>query len=268
MYQSVMAKRQQTGSSGTGFAFVLVEIKEVHPDKNICVARDVDLNSSYYELGLNKRGETAWPQVGDRWIIDRSLGHWALSAKVTDTEAPKFTGNFSTMDPDLLRLATLLKGLGLIQDDTTAGTVPAVTGSKAQITPAVQQIISILDARGVLDDQTTAATVTPEVWHDAVLETGWTPWTTGTRPRYKLNYDNTVTIEGRAIPPGSVASGDLMFTMDSGFAPPVTKYFTTMIGNGVVGNVAVGTDGTLKIFDFGSNTVARVLFHFRYSKLS
>lgn len=268
MYQSVLAKRQQTGSSGTGFAFVLVEIKEVHADTNICLVQDVDNNASYYQVGLNKRGETAWPQVGERWIIDRSMGHWMLQCKVTETSAPVFTGNFVTMDADLLRLVTVLSGLGLIQDGTTTGAVPVVTGSKEQITPAVQQIISILDARGVLDDQTTAATVTPEVWHDAVLETGWTPWTTAVRPRYKLNYDNTVSIEGRAIPPAGVVSGDLIFTMDPGFAPPVNKYFTTMIGNGVVGNLIVSTDSTVKIFDFGANTVARMLFHFRYSKLA
>lgn len=267
MYQSVMAKRQGSGSSGTGFAFVLVEIMEVHADKNICLARDVDLNSSYYQLGLNKRGETAWPQVGDQWVIDRSLGHWALSAKVTDTEAPEFTGNFSTMDADLLRLLTILKGLGLVRDGTTAGTVPAVTGSRAQISPAVQQILTILDARSILDDQTTAATVVPEVWHDATLATGWTAFTTAVRPRYKLNYDNTVSIEGRVVPPGTVVAGDTMFTINTSYAPPVAKYFTTMVANGIAGNAIVSPDGSVKIWDFGSNTVIRALCHFRYSLL-
>lgn len=268
MYQSVMAKQQQTGSSGTGFAFAVVEIRELHPDKNICLAQDLN-TSDQYQLGLNKRGETAWPQIGDRWVIDRSMGHWMLQCKVTDYEAPTFTGNYSTMDADLLRLLTVFQGLGLVQDGTTAGTVPSVTGSRAQITPALQQVLAILDARGILNDLTTPAVVTPEVWVTPTLETGWTNYTTsGTQVRYKLNYDNTVTIEGRAVPPGSVSNGALMFTLDSNYAPPVTKYFTTMVANGVAGDVVISPDGSVKLWDFGATTPVRVLFHFRFSRLA
>jgi hypothetical protein len=267
MYQSVMAKRQGIGSSGTGFAFVLAEIKELLPDRNICLAMDLQ-TGDYYEVGLNKRGETAWPQVGDRWILDRSMGHWALQTKVTDVSAPVFTGNASTMDPDLLRLALLLKGLGLIQDGTATGSVPAVTGSKAQIRPEIQQIITILADRGILSDQTTAAPVPVDTWVTPTLTTGWTPYAPDRAPRYKLNYDNTVTIEGRAVPPGgTIANGTTMFTVDPPYRPPMQKYFTTMIADGVCGNIAVGTDGSVKLWDFGATTPVRVLFHCRYSLL-
>jgi uncharacterized membrane protein len=267
MYQSVLAKRQGTGSSGTGFAFVLVDIKEVHPDTNICLARDVDNNASYYQLGLNKRGETAWPQVGEQWIIDRSMGHWMLQCKVTDTQAPVFTGNFSAMDADLLRLVTIFQGMGLIQDGTTAGTVPSVTGSRAQISPAVQQIISILDAKGILNDATTAPTVAVDTWITPTLAAGWTPFAAGVAPRFKLNYDNTVTVEGRAVPPGTVTAGDLVFTIDAGFQPPVSKYFTTMVANSAVGNLIFGADRSVRIWDFGATTVTRLLMQCRYSLL-
>jgi len=264
MYQSVMAKRQGIGSSGTGFAFVLAEIKEVHPDTNICVAEDIQTGDQY-QVGLNKRGETAWPQVGDRWVLDRSLGHWALRSKVTDTQAPVFTGNFSTMDPDVLRLASLLKGLGLIQDGTTSGTVPAITGSRAQIRPEVQQIISILAARGILNDQTTPATTTPGVWVDAAISSGWTAYASDVRPRCMLNYDNTVSVEGRLVPPATVANGATMMTLPVGYRPPVGKFFTSIVNtSGGSGTVMFYPDGTVKLWDF-SGTPTTVLFNFRYS---
>lgn len=266
MYQSVMAKRQGIGSSGTGFAFVLAEIKELRPEQNICLAKDLQ-TGDMYDVGLNKRGETAWPQLGDKWLLDRSMGHWMLQSKVTEEEAPAFTGVFSTMDPDVFRLASLLKGLGLITDATVSGTLPVVTGSRAQITPAVQQILSILDARGVLDDQTTAAPFPVDTWQTPTLGSGWTPYTASTAPKYKLNYDNTVTIEGRAIPPATVTAGDLLFTMNAACAPPSTKYSTAMIASGYVGNVIVGTDGTVKIFDIPATpAVSRLLFHIRFSR--
>lgn len=265
MYQSVMAKRQGTGSSGTGFAFVLAEIKELRPEQNICLAKDLQ-TGDVYDVGLNKRGETAWPQLGDKWILDRSMGHWMLQSKVTEEEAPAFTGVFSTMDPDVFRLASLLKGLGLITDATVSGALPVVTGSKSRITPAVQQILSILDARGVLADQTTSAPFPVDVWQTPTLVGGWTPYTVGTTPRYKLNHDNTVSIEGRATPPSTVTAGDLIFTMDPLCSPSVVKYNTTMIASGYVGNIAIGLDGTVKIFDIPATpVVSRLLFHIRFS---
>jgi hypothetical protein len=261
-----MAKRQGIGSSGTGFAFVLAEIKELLPDRNICLAQDLQTGDQY-QVGLNKRGETAWPQVGDQWILDRSMGHWALQSKVSDVQAPVFTGSYNTMDPDLLRLMLIFKGLGLVQDGTTAGTVPVVTGSKAQIRPEVQQIIAILADRGILDDQTTAAAVTPEVWQEVTLTTGWTAYTSITRPRYKLNYDNTVSIEGRVVAPAGVTAGTIIFTLPIGYRPTTSKYFTTLVAPGAPGNLAVAADGTVKIWDFGSATVSMVLIQARFSLL-
>lgn len=266
MYQSVMAKRQGSGSSGVGFAFALTEIKELLPDRNICLAMDLQ-TGDYYEVGLNKRGETAWPQVGDRWILDRSLGHWALQSKVTDVTAPSFTGNLSTMDPDVLRLVMLLKGLGLITDETTTGTTPKITGSKNTIPPQLQQVLTILDDRQILVDSTTAATVPLDVWQEPTLVGGWTGYTSGgdATVKYKRNYDNSVTVEGRATPPVGFVSGEPIFTLLPGFRPLMTKYQSTNCANGVCGTITFGNDGAVRLFDFGSATPTRCLFHMRFS---
>jgi hypothetical protein len=162
MYQSVMAKRQGIGSSGTGFSFVIAVIKEVLPDKNICLAQDQHTGDQY-QVGLNKRGETAWPQVGDQWVLDRSLGHWALRTKITDTQAPKITGTSAGMDADLLQLVGVLSSLGLVQNGLTTGTVPTVTGSRNKMDPAVGTLITILAAKGLLVDNTTAAGALPVI---------------------------------------------------------------------------------------------------------
>lgn len=228
MYQSALAKRVGTGSSGIGFAFVLVKIKELNPEKNICMAMDLQ-TGDHYELGLNKRGETAWPQVGDLWVIDRSMGHWMLRLKVTDREPPVLTGDRSVMDPDLHRLMSILQSLGLIQDGTTASSVD------------------------------------PDVWVTPTLASGWIAFTPAVAPRYKLNRDGTVTIEGRATAPGGVTSGTTIFTLDEGYAPPMVKYDTVLVASGAAGMLSVGTDGAVKLWDFGSATVGRVLFHMRYS---
>jgi uncharacterized membrane protein len=261
-----MAKRVTTGSSGTGFAFAVVQVKEIHADRDLCVVEDLN-TANQQDLCISKRGETAWPQVGDLWLIDRSAGHWMLQIKVTDAKPPSMTGTYSTMDPDLFRLVSLLSGLGLVTDATTAGSLPVVTGSKNVITPVVQSILSILDARGILDDQTTAQTLPVDTWVTPTLAAGWTPFTSLTAPRYKLNYDNTVTIEGRAIPPGGVVAGDLVFTLDVGYQPPTSKYFTAMVANSAVGNLIFSADRSVRIWDFGATTVTRLLMNARYSLL-
>lgn len=123
MFQSVMAQRQGTGSSGVGYAFDLVVIKELLPDKNICLAESMQYGTGY-QLGLDKRGQLAWPQTGDRWIIDRSMGHWALRSKITATSAPVITGSRNTMSATVQSLLDTLGGLGLVDDQTTAQTLP------------------------------------------------------------------------------------------------------------------------------------------------
>ncbi len=267
MYQSVLAKRQGAGTSGTGFYFAVVDIKEVHHDKDLCLAQDLN-TSDQYDLSMSKRGETAWPKVGDRWVIDRSMGHWMLQCKITPSKAPEMTGSYSTMDPDLFRLVSLLDGLGLVTDATTAGTLPAVTGSKNVITPTVQSILSILDARGILDDQTTAETVPIGVWQPVTLLNSFTGYMSGpddVTVRYMRNRDNTITVEGRATPPvAAPANGVLMFTMATGFRPSITKYQTTNVANGVCGTITYGKNGDVQLFDFGATTPTRVLFHARF----
>lgn len=230
MYQSVMAKRQGSGSSGTGFSFVLVEVREVHPDKNICLARDVDNNASYYELGLNKRGETAWPQVGDRWIIDRSMGHWALSAKVTDTQAPEFTGNFAAMDADLLRLVTILKGLGLVKDATTAGTLPV----------GVWQVVG--------DTGKPAFTSPWVVYNDPVSGLYQ-------NPRYILGRDGFVDMEGLAKTTSSVTGTSNIFTLPPGFRPPKHVVFSSLNNGPSTQQLEVLGTGVVRLTGLPAGTV-------------
>lgn len=154
MYQSVMAQRQSIGSSGIGFAFALVTIKDLLPDKNICLAQDQQTGTQY-QLGLDKRGQIAWPQVGDVWVIDRSLGHWALRCKVTGTSAPPLTGDTALMDTATRQVVATLGELGLVSDQTTSGTTPAISGSRSVIATAMQQLLQALDATGLIIDQTT-----------------------------------------------------------------------------------------------------------------
>jgi uncharacterized membrane protein len=266
--QSVMAQTQGGSPSAVGFALRKVVINEVHPESNICLASDTETNETF-QVGLNKRGSSAvWPQPGDGWIIDRSMGHWALKCKITDTQAPTFTGNSTIMNTDLLQMLGILRNMGLVQDGTTEGpapVLPTVTGSRATIRPEVQTIITILANAGILQDLTTPATVVPDVWQEVTLTSGWTAHTTADRPRYKLNYDNTVSIEGRVVAPAGVTSGTSIFTLASGYRPPWSKCDTTMVAVGIPANLTVGTDGTVRIFDFGSITVIMTLFNMRYS---
>lgn len=270
MYQSVMAQRQGTGSSGIGFAFALVTIKEVLPDKNICLAEDKQYGTQY-QLGLDKRGQIVWPQTGDIWIIDRSLGHWALRSKVTGTTAPSYTGFSNLMDSDLYELVQVLAKLGLITDDTGPGVAPAppsVTGSQANVTPIMAEMLSAMDSYGVITDDTTASAVPVDVWQSVVLQNGFTGYTSAgddVTVRYKLNYDNTVTVEGRATPPATTTNGLTMFNIAAGFRPPLVKYQTTNVANGVAGTILFAKTGDVQLYDFGSNTPTRVLFHMRYS---
>lgn len=266
--QSVMAQSQGASPSAVGFALRKVVITEIHPETNICLANDTQTNETF-QLGLNKRGSSSvWPQHGEGWIIDRSLGHWALKCKITDTQAPTFTGNSTIMNTDLLQMLRILKSMGLVQDGTTTGpapVLPTVTGSQATIRPEIQTIITILANAGILQDLTTPATVVPDVWQEVTLTSGWTPDTTADRPRYKLNYDNTVSIEGRVAAPAGVTSGTSIFTLATGYRPPWPKNGTTMVAVGVPANLNVGTDGKVKIYDFGSATVVMTNFNMRYS---
>lgn len=117
MRQSVVGNRVATGSAGVGFAFRLVAVDEVLPSLNICNAHDVK-TGEIVQVGLNKRGRDAWPQVGDQWVLNRSqAGHWMLAIKITDTQPPVATANLDT-EPDLGALVTTLGALGLVTDQT------------------------------------------------------------------------------------------------------------------------------------------------------
>lgn len=195
MYQSVLAQRQGTGSSGIGFAFTLVDVKELHPDQNVCLVSDVQ-TGAFTQVGLDKRDSTAWPQVGDRWIIDRSLGHWALRCKVTATSAPVFTGSRSTVPAPLASLLGVLEGLGLIDDQTTSPTVPV------------------------------------GVWVPAVYASPWADFSgTYQGARYMLDYSGFVVIEGAVKTTAAIAAGtSQVFTLSPGYRPLKTQPFSQISG--------------------------------------
>jgi hypothetical protein len=236
-----MAKRQANGSSGTGFSFAVAEVKEILPDRGIALVMDLN-TGNIQDVGLNKRGETAWPQVGDRWLIDRSMGHWALQAKITGPEPPEFTGFFNTMDPDVLRLATVLKSLGLIKDAMTSGPVPDLeyTGSKNLMSPALIQLVELLDSLGVIDDQSTAQTLPVGVWQIVGTTPGaatyTSPWAfyqdpvSGSyqAPRYMIEADGFVAIEGLAKATTTVSGSPAIFTLPPGFRPVKNQLTITM----------------------------------------
>jgi hypothetical protein len=225
VFQSVMAQRQGTGSSGVGFAFALATIKEVLPDKNICLAEDKQ-SGTQYQVGLDKRGILAWPQSGDTWILDRSLGHWALRAKVTDTAAPVITGSAASMTTAHLQLVTLLEGLGLLQDGTTPGSIPVISVSKNTLSPTLQQLIAVMDAQGLVDDQTTAATVPVDVWQNPTLTSPFQQFGgTYQTVRYKINTNGDVRIEGLVKTPSAISGSNTIFTLLPGFVPLKRRVF-------------------------------------------
>lgn len=281
MYQSVMAKRQGIGSSGTGFGFVLVEIKELLPERNICLGQDLQTGDQY-QLGLNKRGETAWPQVGDRWIIDRSLGHWALQSKVTEHEPPEFTGYYNLMDPDVLRLMTLMKGLGLLKDATTTGVPPAlpvVTGTRNRIAPTVQSVLTALDTQGVLDDQTTAETLPVGVWQvvgdpgKPAFSSPWVPYSdpvSGTYqvPRYSIDRDGFVTIEGLAKTTASISGVSVIFELPEGFRPVKGHVAPSLSSGNVLRQIEVQSSGQVRMTNVATaTTISFTTLAIRFSTL-
>lgn len=195
MYQSVLAKQQGQGSSGVGFAFTLVDVKEVHPDQNICLVSDVQ-TGAYTQVGLDKRDSISWPQVGDRWIIDRSLGHWALRCKVTATSAPAVTGSRNALSPPFVALLGVLEGLGLIDDQTTAQTVPA------------------------------------GVWEAVSYTSPWADFSgTYQGARYMIDYGGFVVIEGTVKTTATIAAGTSpVFTLPPGYRPLKTQPFSQISG--------------------------------------
>jgi hypothetical protein len=55
-----------------------------------------------------------------------------------------------------------------------------------------------------------------------------------------------------------------MFNLPTGFRPPFTKYQTTNVANEVCGTITFNKAGDVQLFDFGSTTPTRVLFHMRF----
>lgn len=193
MRQSVMANSVTTGSSGVGFALRLVVIQEVLSDQNICRVSDFYTNEGF-DPGLNKRGDSAvWPQVGEQWLMDRSMGHWALKCKVTGTRPPAVSG--STANPE-----ALLYGL-----------------------------VDTLTAQGMVLDQTVAPAIPLYQWNAvAPLTNGWVAGRaggTGVYPaiRYRLLPGNRVELNGW-LGGGTTTNFTSMFTLPSACSPALDQF--------------------------------------------
>jgi uncharacterized membrane protein len=262
MRQSVLGQTVGQGTNGIGFAFRTVVIKEVDSAHNICIASDLRTSESF-QLGLNKRGDSSvWPQQGDLWLIDRSLGHWALRSKITDTSPPSFTGSYNAMDTDLLRLVGLLEGLGIIQDGTTAGTPPTVSGSRNLLDPMVCSIIDLLSAKGLVNDQTTAATLPVGVWQtDLVLASPWVNFNNASyqTPRYILLPHGQVMLQGLVYTNGtSVGTTSTITTLPTGFRPPAYVVFAAQSGGSSSLQLEILNDGTVRLQNHTAGSVVWV----------
>jgi hypothetical protein len=230
-YQSVMSQRQGTGSSGVGFAFALATIKELLPDQNICLAEDKQ-SGVQYQLGLDKRGILAWPQVNDTWIVDRSLGHWALRCKVTGTSPP------------------------------------AVTGSRSVFPPGFIALLGVLDGLGLIDDQTTSPLVPVGVWASAVYTSPWADFSGAYRgARYMLDYSGFVVIEGAVKTTTTISAGtSAVFTLPPGYRPLKTIPFSQISGT-AVREMEVTDAGVVQFTGMPNATVGLTSITCRFSLL-
>ena len=62
-------------------------------------------------------GSGVYPQVGEVWVIDRSLGTWTFATKL-DASTPAVTGSRAS-GAALASLLKVLSDLGIIEDQTT-----------------------------------------------------------------------------------------------------------------------------------------------------
>lgn len=229
MYQSVMSQRQGTGSSGVGFAFTLVDVKELHPDKNICLVSDVQ-TGAFTQVGLDKRDSIAWPQVGDRWLIDRSLGHWALRCKVTATSPP------------------------------------TLTGSRNRVPVSLQQLTGVLEGLGLIDDQTTAQTVPVGVWQAALYTSPWADFSSAYQGvRYMLDYSGFVVIEGAGKTTTTISAGTSpVFTLPPTYWPLKTQPFSQISGT-TVRQMEITNAGVVQFMGMPNATVTSATLSCRFS---
>lgn len=231
MYQSVLAKMQGQGSSGVGFAFALVDVKELHPDRNICLVSDVQ-TGAFTQVGLDKRGTDSWPQVGDRWLIDRSTGVWMLQCKVTVTSAPVLSGSRNSVSPPLVALLGVLEGLGLIDDQTTAQTVPV------------------------------------GVWAPVVYTSPWADFSGAYQgARYMLDYSGFVVIEGAVKTTTTIATGTSpVFTLPPGYLPLKTQPFSQISGT-TIRQMEITNAGVVQFTGMPNATIGLTTIACRFSAL-
>jgi hypothetical protein len=249
MRQSVMANAVTTGSSGVGFALRLVVIKEVLADRNICLVSDFYTNEGF-QPGLNKRGDSSvWPQVGEQWLIDRSMGHWALKCKVTDTRPPAFNSDTPVRSTDMQQLVNILVGHGIIMDTSGAPVPITATGDRARMEPALGKILDVLTGQGLITDGTTGSTVST-LWTWQNITAFYNSWVTGHHDNPTLNPPlrirripgNRVELNGW-LQNGNTTTFTRMFDVPAAFIPPLDQHLVCF-RNDLLGHNTVKILGT------------------------
>jgi hypothetical protein len=216
-----------------GFAFRTVVVREIQTDKNSCRAADIRTNEMF-EVGLKLRGDSAvWPQVGDAWLIDRSMGYWALKCKITGTSPPIVTGARDDMDKDVGALVTLLAQQGMVGDFTAAATTP--TGWQ-----------------------------TPSSWLNGWVTGHATAPTVNAAFRFQRRPGHRVEFNGWAHG-GTSSNYTKMFTVPSGFIPLYDQILScyrddvvTPCGVKILGSLEGANAGAVEILSGSSTTIAGV----------
>lgn len=100
------------------FPVLLVQIEEIDATKKIAIVRDTF--GAIHEIRTDVR-RTGWftPRPTEVWFIDRSLGFWTFAAILDPVPDPEwFEDVVHDNNPALVKLLSLMHGLGLIDDKT------------------------------------------------------------------------------------------------------------------------------------------------------
>lgn len=106
----------KTGVNSVGLPWEVVKVTEIGDDGLAEVTNHIG-KQRRIKIGF-LRAKGALPRVGERWVIDKSMGYWTFAA-VIEADPPVITGDRSD-GTALANLLTALADMGLIVDETTA----------------------------------------------------------------------------------------------------------------------------------------------------
>lgn len=171
--------------NGLGFDQQLVKVSELLPDQYIARCMNPQTREQY-SVSTTQRSHASWPQVGEYWVITRSIsGLWDFTIKINPPSAPNIVA--PTTASVLNQAITGLVSEGLLTDGRTtpAWTPLTMTGTWTG-TPSVY-----LQDNGLLRFRGTVAT-SGSVSSGSTIAT--IPNTVGVLPHYTDTYPTTYTI--------------------------------------------------------------------------